>query len=282
MHRVITAVSEIEPVVPVGYERHSEGYSWRTLFGGETGAVHTGLRLVGLEAGGGVRPHIHSYEECFYMLEGSAVLALEGRAYELREGDYGILPVATPHSWSGNGSSARWLEATAPPARIDPPDTFFVGDLVSSKPVVPDFTDRSLRLLGHWDDSALPLPGTLHGPNVTGISLAMMVDRGLDAHNLNLFQVCFQPAGGAQAHDHPFEECCFITHGSLEAILEGETYQMQAGDAAWTSVGGLHGFFNRGDTEARWIEAWGPQPPDLNAFRFTSDWQHTGQQLDHQ
>jgi hypothetical protein len=38
------------------------------------GAVHTGFGICGLEPGGSLPAHVHSFEQSFFMLEGEAVL----------------------------------------------------------------------------------------------------------------------------------------------------------------------------------------------------------------
>lgn len=45
-----------------------------------------------------------------------------------------------------------------------------------------------------------------------------------------------------------------------------------AGDLAWLSVDGTHGFVNERDEPARWLEVQSPVPPDSDAFFFPADW----------
>jgi quercetin dioxygenase-like cupin family protein len=52
----------------------------------------------------------------------------------------------------------------------------------------------------------------------------------LGAQHLSLGMVEVQPGGEGNSHDHPFEETSFVLSGEAEAILDGKTYQVKAGD----------------------------------------------------
>ena len=60
-----------------GWAGHSEGYRHASLVDHATGSVHTGLSIDELAPGGTLAPHVHSYEESFYVLAGEAVLRVE-------------------------------------------------------------------------------------------------------------------------------------------------------------------------------------------------------------
>ena len=67
------------------------------------------LDLIG--AGGRLGGHVHSYEESFYLLEGSVELTIDGRAVRLEADDCGLVPVGVPHAWRNTGDVAcRWIE----------------------------------------------------------------------------------------------------------------------------------------------------------------------------
>jgi quercetin dioxygenase-like cupin family protein len=118
------------------------------------------------------------------------------------------------------------------------------------------------------------------GSSIFGISLKMLVDHMLGAQHLTLFMVEFQPGGEGNIHDHPFEESYVLLTGEAEAILDGKTYHVKAGDYVWTGVGGTHGFFNKGTVPVRWIETQTPQPPNQQGFRFPADWAYLAKKLD--
>ena len=78
------------------YEAQSEGFERASLVDGSTGSVHMGLGLCRLEDGH-VETHVHSFEESFYVLEGTPSLYLDGRGVTLLPGACGVVPVGVPH-----------------------------------------------------------------------------------------------------------------------------------------------------------------------------------------
>jgi quercetin dioxygenase-like cupin family protein len=110
------------------YAGRGEGYRQALLIGPHTGSVHTGLSVAQLDPGGVLAPHIHSFEEGFYILEGDAILAIGDGAVRLRAGDYGAVKVGIVHGWrNAGGGRLRWLQMQAPqpkPAGAER-DTFF-------------------------------------------------------------------------------------------------------------------------------------------------------------
>src|SRR5205823_10454038 len=110
------------------YAGRSDGYAEAALVNDRTGSVHTGLDVSALAVNGHVSPHVHSFEEGFYVLAGRAELTIEGRTYRLGPGDFGALKVGTQHAWRNRGNEpARWLQMAAPqPKPIGRErDTFF-------------------------------------------------------------------------------------------------------------------------------------------------------------
>src|SRR5262245_66338890 len=97
------------------FEGHSEGYRYVSLVDYATGSVHTGLSMNELAPGGSIHPHVHSFEEGFYILSGEAAVTISGSRYLLGPADYAAIKVRTPHSWQAASSSpVRW-HGTAPP-----------------------------------------------------------------------------------------------------------------------------------------------------------------------
>ena len=97
------------------YDGHSDGYRHASLVDHATHSVHTGLSIDELALGGALMPHVHSYEESFYVLEGEAILRVADRTYRVRPGDFGALKVGTVHAWRAAGSTpVRWLQMAAP------------------------------------------------------------------------------------------------------------------------------------------------------------------------
>ena len=96
------------------------GYRQATLVG--AGAVHTHLTLNELSPRGDIAPHMHSFEEGFYILDGQAVVGFDQRAFELEAGDFGAIKVGTVHAWRNIGTTPlRWLQSLDAPAEAGGP-----------------------------------------------------------------------------------------------------------------------------------------------------------------
>jgi quercetin dioxygenase-like cupin family protein len=294
----VRTAAEIAPVPPQRYPRQTAGYARDDLIGGHVGSVHTGFALCTLDSGGHVAPHLHSYEESFYVLEGNPTLVIGGRAYRLAPDECGLVPVGVPHSWHlSAGTTARWLEMAAPAPRLaGPPDTFFTGDEVPAADGEPlDIRDPRTRTFFRLDSGQMELDNRKLGAPVdaptvsasmatallaySGITLQMLVDQRLGAVLHTMFMVEYEPGGVAQPHDHPLEETYYVLEGEVEALADGETIVLRAGDVFWTGVGCRHAFYNRSDRRVRWVETQSPQPPSNYSYRFDRDWDYLAGRL---
>ena len=291
---------------PAGYAGSAEGYSSFSLVGSHTGAVHTDLSISKLEPGGWTGLHLHSFESAVYVLAGAPVLNIDGHQNQLRAGDYALLPIGMPHGWANpSGGQARLLVHSTPqrrPAGQRPGDTFFLpagaeplpsppnnpANNPANSPVNSLVNSPVSRYLGHYagtppQQEALRVDDRVRDREpagmdtallaYSGISVKMMVDRGLGAELLVMFMVDYEPGGAAQAHDHPFEEAYFFLEGEIEAELDGIAYKLRAGDVLFAGVGSTHGFYNTGRGRVRWIETQAPQPPGRHSYRWTGPWQ---------
>ncbi len=272
-------VSKIDPSlasIPALYEQGSTGFRRASYVDRVMGSVHMGTGICFLDANGAIRPHLHSFEESFYILDGSLLLQMGEQVYSLGPGHFGLISTGVPHSWRNAGEQpARWLEMQAPqPRPLDyGRDTFFVDGEVPAegKPPAPDSP-----MLGYFDESQLPRPGAasqMEGFNpTTGIAIKMFVDRSFGALHQSLFLIQYQPGAKIDLHDHTFEESYFIVSGQVRATADGETCDLGPGDVIWTGVGCIHSFANVGTEPVRWIETQAPLPPAREVFRFERDW----------
>ena len=243
--------------------------------------------------------HLQAYEEAIYVLSGRPEVRIDGRVYRLRPGDYAFFPVGLVHGWSNAGhEEARWLDVNTPQA-LGPEsgreDTYFVAELEPVPPAVePDPRDPRTKYVGHYEGTgpqslALAVQQPLRGRAAagmdsailaySGISVKMMVDKGLGAQLLTMFMVDYEPGGAAQIHDHPFEEAYFFLEGEIEAELDGQPYTIRAGDVVWAGVGSTHGFFNSGSGRVRWVETQAPQPPAQHSYRWPGQWEYLKSRL---
>src|SRR5881409_1637485 len=66
-----------------GTTQVSSGLGRRVIVGPDQGAVHTELAVGALAPGGWLAPHVHSFEEALYVLEGELILELDRRVHRL-------------------------------------------------------------------------------------------------------------------------------------------------------------------------------------------------------
>ncbi len=100
-----------------------------------------------------------------------------------------------------------------------------------------------------------------------------MINQDFGGSQFILMTLMYVPGGGIKEHDHAFEEGFFFIEGEIEAVLDGETYTLEAGDYCWSSVQGMHALTNRSDAPVRWLETQAPQPPSRHQFRYRGDWE---------
>jgi len=272
-------VSSIDPAsakTPHAYEGKSSDFRRATYVDRAMGSVHMGTGICYLDPKGSVEPHVHSFEESFYILEGNVIVQIGDEAYSLSTGHYGLIGTGARHAFRNiSGGPARWLEMQAPqPRPIDyGHDTFFLGSEAPAEGKVPE---NGNSLLGHFDEAMLPVPGgpsQMEGFNpTTGVAIKMFVDRSFGAIHQSLFLIQYMPGAKIDLHDHTFEESYFIVGGRVKATADGTTYELGAGDVIWTGVGCIHAFENAGTEPVRWIETQAPLPPAKEIFRFERDW----------
>lgn len=277
MHEV-SKIEEMKAQTPRLYEAHSSGFRCATYVDRAIGSVHMGTGICYLEAGGNIQPHLHSFEESFYILDGNVIVQIGEQVHSLGPGDFGLISTGTKHGFRNTGSgTARWLEMQAPqPRPIDyGRDTFFLRDEMPGEVTSPE---PATSLLGHFDEVQLPRPGgssEMEGFNpTTGIAIKMFVDRSFGAIHQSLFLIQYMPGAKIDPHDHTFEESYYIVSGRVQAVADGQTYDLGPGDVIWTGVGCIHSFANVGNEPVRWIETQAPLPPAREVFRFERDWAH--------
>ena len=77
----------------------SSGLGRQVIVGPDQGAIHTELAVGALAPGGWLAPHVHSFEEALYVLDGELILELDRRVHRLVGGDYAVdARRASPHA----------------------------------------------------------------------------------------------------------------------------------------------------------------------------------------
>lgn len=279
------------------YGQHAEGYSFFSLVDQTVGSVHIGKGVSMLAPGGYIGRHLHSYEEAFYILEGSVVVGLGERTYTLVPGDFGFFPVGVHQAWQNVGDlPARWLEVCAgqPLPDEDPRrDTFWTGaPLALDLPRRIDLNDVRDEFVGHWEsmekiDEYVSSGGEV-GLDVgcvnpgKGVYVKKLVCETLGAHLVQLIMVEFGPGVGKHefTHDHNYEESFFLLEGKVRGTINQVSVDLEPNDAFWVGVGTQHGWQNVGHTWVRWLESQCPQPPKRHSYRHTEQWRLIGEKID--
>ena len=285
---VVRRQDEITPRAGAGWAASATGYRCEAVVGEDQRAVHTGFVSCELDAGGALPSHVHSFEESFFVVEGTGIVETTDGSVRVSPGDYGVLAVGLPHRWRNDAErSVRWVEMRAPtPRAAHQDDTFVVPDPPYAEAVPVDVRDPRSRWLGnitpaHMDvgrqsQDLLAVSASMRTALLvySGITVKMMVDPDLGARLSSMFMVQYAPDGVAGAHDHPFEETYYFLEGEAEATFDGERYRLGPGDVAWAGVGCQHSFRNLGDGPLRWLETQAPQPPSRHSYRFARDWDY--------
>jgi mannose-6-phosphate isomerase-like protein (cupin superfamily) len=280
----------------------SGGLVRKRFIGWPEGAVHTDLSAIVLHPDGWLAPHVHSYEEALYILEGDALFLIGERVVRVTSGDYTLMPTGMRHGLANTGSvPVRFLSLNSP-QKQDPDsgrtDTYFEApqDVVAWEAIAerPVFGDPTVRYVGHYEGTgpqleALAVRDPARGREpagadtailaYSGISVKMLVDRTFGADHTTMFTVDYEVGGSAQQHDHPFEEAYVFLAGEVEGELDGEVYTFRPGDWAFAPVGSVHGFYNTGTERVRWLETQAPQPPARNSYRWVASWEKYAKRL---
>jgi mannose-6-phosphate isomerase-like protein (cupin superfamily) len=273
VHRVGTLTETAEELGV--YAGHGVAHSRRPIVDRASGSVHQTIAIVELGAGGHIEQHLHAFEEGFYVLSGQLIATLAGGSLEtFAADDYCFVERAVDHALRNESDApVSWLEVSAPQAGAALEDTVFGRPGLSASAIESPFRRGSFSL-----DQLPPPSGTIGlagfgGSNVGGASLKMLIDPELGASQFCLFTLQYVPGGMIKEHDHAFEEAFFFLEGEIEAVLDGTTYTLRAGDYCWSGVGGMHSLTNRSEAPVRWLETQVPQPPSRHQARFRGDWE---------
>ena len=281
---------------PMPLTATSSGLARQRFIGPPEGAVHTELSGVVLQPGGWLAPHVHSYEESLYVLDGDLLFVIGDRVHRLTGGDYTLMPTGMRHGIANTGSRAVRFLSLNSPQKVDPAsgrkDTYFEAppDVAAWEATAerPPFGDPTLRFVGHYEGTGPQMealrvtdPARGRAPAgadtailaYSGISVKMLVDRNFGADHVTMFTVDYELGGAAQQHDHPFEEAYVFLAGEVEGELDGELHTFRPGDFAFAPVGSVHGFYNTGTERVRWLETQAPQPPVRHAYRWLASWE---------
>src|SRR5512138_40770 len=95
----VSKIDSFKAQTPKGYEQGSSGFRRASYVDRAMGSVHMGTGICYLDANGSIQPHLHSFEESFYVLEGNVILKIGKQDYLLGPGNFGLINTGISHSW---------------------------------------------------------------------------------------------------------------------------------------------------------------------------------------
>jgi len=235
----------------------AKGVAAEFLVGGHNGARNLSTGIVTFSPGAVLPCHTHTFSESITLLEGSAILNVEGRRYRLFPMDNAVIPPGVAHQVTEltGSETARFHVA-----------------LASDKPTR-ELTERFFSWKSMSDDST-GVPGA---ERVNRFKTAKRFEAGPNATFIDFFNAnlmpgiemsggygLFGPGGRLPAHIHDFDESICIVQGTATCIVEGRKYTQSNLSTALQPRGRVHYFINKSDGPMAmlWVYA-GPMPERL-------------------
>jgi 2-keto-3-deoxy-L-rhamnonate aldolase RhmA/quercetin dioxygenase-like cupin family protein len=203
--------------------------------------------------------HKHAFTESVTLLEGSAVIDVEGRRYAISPLDNVVIPPGLAHYVKNASPNREAVFHIAMPT-----------DCPSRELIDKFFSRKSMP-----DDSAGPAkPGT---ERVSRFKAAKRFEAGAGATFIDYFNGdlmpgtemsggygVFAPGGRLPAHIHDFDESICIVQGNASCVVEGRRYAMSGYATALQPRGRVHYFINESSEPMAmiWVYA-GPTPERL-------------------
>lgn len=103
----VSRIQEAEAQTPELYQKHTSGFRRVPYVDHSTGSVHMGVGVCFLAPGGLIHPHVHAFEESFYVLEGSVVAQIGEKSYALGPGHFGLIRTGVPHAFRNAANGDR-------------------------------------------------------------------------------------------------------------------------------------------------------------------------------
>lgn len=230
------------------------GVHMRPLVGSHNNARHLTTGLVTFDPDETLAYHTHPFAESITLLEGSAIVEVEGRRYAVGPLDNVFIPPGIAHCVLNTSARERAL---------------FHVSLASDAPSR-DLVERFFSKRKMPDDSA-GVPGKERvnrdalveryeaNPGALFVDYMNRKLTGIDAMSGGYGR--FQPNAQLPCHIHDFDESICIIEGSATCVVEGQRYTLHSGATALVPRGRCHYFINETDAPMAmiWVYA-GPMP----------------------
>jgi putative monooxygenase len=247
-----------EHIIPVTHAQCSSGVSpgveLRTFVSSACGAASFSTGLATFQPGASLPQHRHTFSEALTIVEGEALLQVEGRIYRMRPVDCAHIPASTPHSVrnadSVQGLIVHCAFASPEPTRELVRREFRLDDLGSGDPPSKD-TETIIRFQ--------------RTPTYELAKNAFFTD--LFARRLGAVGICggygrFLPGASLPCHLHDFDESISIVKGSAQCLVQGRRYELSGYATAYIPEGLPHRFVNTSEEEMAMIWVYAGSEPD--------------------
>jgi quercetin dioxygenase-like cupin family protein len=235
-------------------EVSSEGVELRTFVSGNCGARGFSTGSATFRGNVGLPFHTHTCSEAITVIEGQALVIVEGRGYRLGRLDCMHVPAGVAHTirnTNPNGEMVVHLSLASPePAQIIVPERSGFEERGEGGTLPRD--PESLRRFANADVYE-PSPGAWF--------------RDLFAKRLGSVGICggygrFTKGSSLPCHTHAFDESITILTGAAACLVQGSRYELSGVETAFVPQGKPHRFLNNGDTEMEMLWVYAGAEPD--------------------
>jgi 2-dehydro-3-deoxyglucarate aldolase/4-hydroxy-2-oxoheptanedioate aldolase len=235
------------------------GVVFECLVGGHNNAKNLTTGIVRFAPSSQLAYHRHAFTESVTLLEGAAIIEIEGRRYSLSPLDNVVIPPGVAHFVKNVSPSREVVFHIAMPTSA--PSRELVEKFFSRKTMADDSTG----------------PGKPGQERVNRFKTAKRFEAGAGATFIDFFNDnlmpgiemsggygVFAPGGRLPAHIHDFDESICIVEGRANCVVEGRRYEMGDYSTALQPRGRVHYFINNsgGPMAMIWVYA-GPKPERL-------------------
>jgi 2-dehydro-3-deoxyglucarate aldolase/4-hydroxy-2-oxoheptanedioate aldolase len=235
------------------------GVVFEALVGAHNNAKNLTTGIVRFAPNSQLAYHRHTFTESVTLLEGAAIIEIEGRRYSLSPLDNVVIPPGVAHFVKNVSPSRAAVFHIAMPTSAP------------SRELIEKYFPRKTMA----DDSTGP--GKAGQERVNRFKTAPRFEAGAGATFIDFFNDnlmpgiemsggygLFAPGGRLPAHIHDFDESICIVEGRATCIVEGRHYEMGDYSTALQPRGRVHYFINNsnGPMAMIWVYA-GPKPERL-------------------
>lgn len=237
-----------------GVTRIAVGVKIRTLVSASCGSVALNTGLAEFKPGAFLPMHRHPMGEAITVIEGEALLQIEGRRYQMAEFDCAFVPAGTAHSVRNDQRGRDLLVHSA-----------FAGAQVTRELLTKDFRMEERG----WESPASKDPERIIRFARAGVyelaEGAFFTD--LFARRLGSVGICggygrFAPGSSLPCHLHDFDESITIVKGRARCQVQGRPYELSECATAYIPEGIPHRFLNNGQEEMAMIWVYAGAEPD--------------------